>query len=282
MVRLCHTDSRGDKIGRAGRTAGVSRSRNVRWFMLRCRMACILISLIAPPVAMAGHDQGVPLRGPMALSARLAVEVVSPSKSFATDFALNERPISEHGAWWHRGVRWTEVATQAHHAFGTQSGTDGYDDSYAYLMGFGPDQQAAATLWLNPTFKGDYREFELLLRWEDTALSARGYECNLAWNGAYAEIVRWNGPYGNFTYITRQRSFPAGVMPPRTGDTLKATIVGQVIHVYLDKHDGAGDRLIVSGRDPTYSDGNPGMGFFIQGRFSPAQFGFVSFTASSD
>ena len=71
-------------------------------------------------------------------------------------------------------------------------------------------------------------------------------------------------------------------MPPRNGDIFKATISGSEIHVYLNKNDGKGDQLIVSGRDTTFVDGEPGIGFFIQGRVDPAQFGFSSYTASSD
>jgi hypothetical protein len=37
----------------------------------------------------------------------------------------------------------------------------------------------------------------------------------------------------------------------------------------------------VVGTDPTYTDGGPGMGFFIQGSVDPTQFGFASFKASS-
>jgi hypothetical protein len=87
---------------------------------------------------------------------------------------------------------------------------------------------------------------------------------------------------GDFTYITQQRTFGEGIMPPGNGDVFKATISGSTINVYLNKNDGIGDRLIVVGTDPTYTDGGPGMGFFIQGRVDPAQFGFASFGASSD
>ena len=204
------------------------------------------------------------------------------AKTFSTEFPLTEHPISEHGIWRHVGTSWSYVRSVANHAIGTQSGSGGYDDSYAYLTGFGPDQKAQATLWIDPAIGGDYREVELLLRWADSPTRARGYECNLAWNGSYAEIVRWNGPYGDFAYVTRQTRFAPGIMPPRNGDVFKATISGSEIHVYLNKNDGKGDRLIVSGRDTTFVDGEPGMGFFIQGRVDPAQFGFSSYTASSD
>jgi hypothetical protein len=205
-----------------------------------------------------------------------------PARRFTTDFSVAERPISENGDWHHLGASWAAVQSIANHAVGTQSGRGGYDDAYAYLGGFTPDQKAWATLWLDPAARGDYREVELLLRWSDSATAARGYECNLAWNGAYAEIVRWNGPYGGFTYVTRRTSFRPGIMPPKSGDVFTAAISGGAIRVYLDKNDGKGDQLIVTGDDETFKDGNPGMGFFIQGDLDPAQYGFSRYSASSE
>jgi hypothetical protein len=226
--------------------------------------------------------------------------------NYATDFPLEENPISEGGVWQHHGAPWATVRTFANHAVGTQSGEGGYDDAYAYLSGFGPNQTAQATLWKDPALGKDSitckilrrliwrrlrehycdgpatREVELLLRWSDSPTIARGYECNLAWDGKYAEIVRWNGLFGDFTYITQQRTFNAGIMPPNNGDIFKASISGSSINVYLNKNDGRGDQLIVTGADPTYTDGGPGMGFYIQDPVDPTMFGFASFKASSD
>jgi hypothetical protein len=228
------------------------------------------------------------------------------ARTYATEFRLVENPISEGGAWRHRGAHWALVRTFANRAVGSQTGSGGYDDAYAYLPGFGHDQTAQATLWKDPAIgsdpitckilrrliwgrlRGNYcaapglHEVELLLRWADSATSARGYECNLSWDGKYAEIVRWNGPFADFTYITKQRTFSAGIMPPNNGDIFKATISGSTINVYLNKNDGMGDQLIVAGTDRTFTDGGPGMGFYIEGGVDPTQFGFASFKASSD
>jgi len=228
------------------------------------------------------------------------------ARTYATGFLLEENPISEGGVWQHRGASWAMVRTFANRAVGSQTGSGGYDDAYAYLSGFGPNQKAQAILWKDPAIgndsmtckilrrlirgqlTGNYcagpgtHEVELLLRWADSATSARGYECNLSWDGTYAEIVRWNGPFADFTYITTQRTFNAGIMPPYTGDIFKATISGNTINVYLNKNDGKGDQLIVQGTDRTYTDGGPGMGFYIEGSADPTQFGFTSFKASSN
>ena len=72
------------------------------------------------------------------------------SKTFTTDFPLAETPIAQSGVWQHLGISWAYVRSVAHHAVGTQTGSGGYDDSYAYLTGFGPDQTAQATLWIDP------------------------------------------------------------------------------------------------------------------------------------
>jgi hypothetical protein len=221
------------------------------------------------------------------------------ARTYSTKFPLTENPISERGVWQHRGTSWAKVRTVVNRAVGTQTGSGGYDDSYAYLSGFGPNQTAQATLSKDPAISNDsincsiwrrlrgtcgpgVHEVELLLRFSDSKTSARGYECNLSWDGTYAEIVRWNGPYGDFTYITKQRTFHAGIMPPNNDDIFKATILGSTINVYLNKNNGKGDQVIVTGTDPTYGDGNPGMGFFILGSVDPTWFGFSSYTASSD
>jgi hypothetical protein len=226
------------------------------------------------------------------------------ARTYATDFPLEENPVSEGGVWQHRGASWATVRTFAHRAVGSQTGSGGYDDSYAHLTGFGPNQTAQATVWKDPAIGNDSitckalrrlgrpgghdcaapgtHEVELLLHWADSPTIARGYECNLSWDGKYADIVRWNGPLGDFTYITQQRAFNDGIMPPNNGDIFKATISGSTIRVYLNKNDGRGDQLIATGTDPTYPDGDPGMGFYIEGSVDPAQFGFASFRASSD
>lgn len=279
VLLLAADDARPPAIGRpegGGRVRLPLQGKNFTEYTLRSAMARASLEWTDTGLGYALQRIGL---GPVA---ERASDTQSASKSFATDFPLTERPISENGVWHHVGTSWTVVRSVANHAVGTQTGSAGYDDSYAYLSGFGPDQEAQATLWIDPAAKGDFREVELLLRWADSPTNARGYECNLSWNGSYAEIVRWNGPYGDFTYITKQTRFKPGIMPPRSGDIFKAAISESTIHVYLNKHDGKGDQLIVGGSDRTFADGQPGMGFFIRGNVDPTQFGFSSYAASSD
>src|SRR3954469_13471636 len=100
--------------------------------------------------------------------------------------------------------------------------------------------------------RGTTHELELLLHWTDSAHDAHGYECNLAFDGSYAQIVRWNGPFGDFTYLDLGTA-PNGV---HDGDTMTAKIVGSTITVTLN------GTTIASANDSTFANGNPGMGFW--------------------
>jgi hypothetical protein len=194
--------------------------------------------------------------------------------SYTTDFNLTESPISEGGVWKHAGLDWTLVNTSGGLAYGTQSGSRGFDDSYAYLSGFPADQAASGVIHLDSRIdRSTTHEVEILLRWSDAAHDAHGYECNLAYDGSYVEIVRWNGGLGSFTYLNRG-SAPAGV---HEGDTLRAQIVGNTITVSLN-----GTQL-VSATDSTFTSGNPGMGFWRgapNGAFA-GDYGFTRFVATS-
>ena len=166
---------------------------------------------------------------------------------------------------------WTSVTKVNGLAHGTQTGSGGYNDSYAYLSGFPANQSATAVIYRNTSTNSTNKEVELLLRWSDSTHSATGYECNIQHNGQYAQIVRWNGAYGNFTEIGRASNPPN----PKTGDVMKATIVGNVITVYIN------GVQIMQATDSTYSSGNPGMGFYIDAGASNADFGFSSFSATA-
>jgi hypothetical protein len=164
---------------------------------------------------------------------------------------------------------------------GTQTGSGGYNDSYGYLSGFPPNVVAEAVIYKDPTIVGDAsgsHEVELLFRVTDTANSVQAYEVNLGLDGGYTEIMRWNGPLGNYTAISHVESFPANTMPPVTGDVFKATCIGNEINVYINKNDGRGDLLINTGGDNTYATGQPGIGMWLQGSYSPAKYGFTSYS----
>jgi hypothetical protein len=198
---------------------------------------------------------------------------VNGSVSYTTDFDLTESPISEGGAWTHLGVDWTFVNTANGNAFGTQFPNHGYDDSYALLHGFPADHGASGVIHRAANMDpGCTHEVEILLRWADADHVARGYECNLAYDGSYAQIVRWNGPLGDFTYLASQ-SVPGGV---HDGDTLSASIVGSQITLRVN---GA---VVAQAVDSTFATGNPGMAFWRGGACGTiGDFGFTHYTAAS-
>ena len=213
------------------------------------------------------------------LELALLCGVHAQGATYATNFPLDENPIAEAGRWINGqsvGLDWKDVRTTPGLAFGADaSGTPNYNDPTALVSGvWGPNQTVQATVrTVNQQSGNIYEEVEIRLRSAISAHSITGYEINFRCThdgSQYVQIVRWNGPLGNFTYI--QGTTGPGLM---NGDTVKATIVGSVITGYIN---GA---QVVQGTDATYATGNPGMGFYLHG--APglnADFGFTSFTAS--
>jgi hypothetical protein len=88
-------------------------------------------------------------------------------------------------------------------------------------------------------------------------------------------IVRWDGPLGGFTYLAEKRGADYRL---KDGDILKASVVGNVITVFINGVEKA--RVV----DDTFKTGNPGIGEYLacdgrQGLGSNSDFGFASFTA---
>jgi hypothetical protein len=198
---------------------------------------------------------------------------------YATNFDRTESPISENGAWHHDGLDWTTVDTANGIAYGTQalgvnrSGPTGYNDSYAYLSGFPPDQRASAVVYMGTIDGSCTHEVEIILRWADSADNARGYECNVAFDGSYAQIVRWNGPVGDYTYLGNG-NVSGGV---HDGDTVSCSIVGNQITLSVN------GVVRATATDSTFATGNPGIAFWrgFSGCGAFGDYGFTSFTASS-
>jgi hypothetical protein len=200
--------------------------------------------------------------------------------SYTTKFPAAENPISENGNWLNGkadGLDWSNVATSVGLAHGTESGTVNYDDSTALLKGtWGADQTVQATVHTVNQSDNVYEEVELRLRSSLSAHQATGYEINFRCSktaNAYTQIVRWNGPLGSFSYVASNGGSQYGVAD---GDVIKAMIVGNVITVYKN------DVQVLQATDNTFSSGNPGIGFYLQGGNSSmnGDYGFTSFTAT--
>jgi hypothetical protein len=201
----------------------------------------------------------------------------APANTYTTNFSSSENPISEGGRWTNGkadGVDWFDVQTIPGKAFGNQT-TGNYTDPTAILKGsWGPDQTVTAKVFCTNPTSSYYQEVEIRLRSTVTAHSCTGYE--VLWRcltnkEAYTQVVRWNGPVRNFTYIDNSHNGAGyGVA---NGDTVSASIVGELISVYRN------GSLLFTARDSTYKTGNPGMGFNYGVGTTNAEFGFTSFTA---
>jgi len=208
------------------------------------------------------------------------LEAFKAGTTYSTQFLAEENPISEKDMWITgktAGLDWADVAVAAGLAYGIQSGANGYDDSTAVLTGaWKPDQMAQATVHCAHQRDDVYEEVELRLRSVLSAHNATGYEVNFRCSKtskAYAEIVRWNGPLGKFTYLARGRGAKYGVAD---GDAVAATAVGSLITAYIN-----GVQLLQAA-DDTYPTGNPGMGFFLGGTTGTNRdYGFTRFQASN-
>jgi hypothetical protein len=197
----------------------------------------------------------------------------SGTVSYSTDFATSESPLSEGSKWRNVGLDWTVVTSGGGYAYGTQSGTEGYNDSYAILSGFPANHTASATIHLESGIAAHFAEVEILLRWSDAAHYSTGYECNLAKDGSYAEIIRWPGPLGtskdHFTFLAHGDA-PDGV---HDGDVFSGTISGNTISCSLN------GVILVSASDSSIKTGNPGIGFYAEGAPGSRKFSFTDFSA---
>lgn len=213
---------------------------------------------------------------------RASREALPPPRFYATSFTATESPISEGGKWNHTGTYWTNVATNGDLAFGTQGGeapfTNGnqYDDSYAYLSGYGENHVVEVTIAINATITGANREVECLFRWADSSNTAQGYELMIPEpNASYnLQLVRWNGALTglgetSFTYVKDTWS----TTPPRpqNGDKFGGMCAGNTMTAWIKR---AGSVIWTDTADLTkdisnntisvLTGGNPGCGFFYR------------------
>jgi hypothetical protein len=198
---------------------------------------------------------------------------ITTGRRYSTNFNLTENPISEGGVWFNNGLLWTKVRTANGLAFGTNGPRNTYDDSYAYLSGFAPNQQGEAVIYVSPDLVGEPHEFELLLRWADSAQIARGYECLFSdWGGV--QIVRWNGPFGTFSVLSGQGRGGLG-RKLVTGDVVKGTVIGNTITAYIN------GVQMYQAVDSMWTTGQPGIGFFKRTAGQNSDLAITSYTATS-
>ena len=82
------------------------------------------------------------------------------------------------------------VRTFAKRAVGSQTGSGGFDDAYAYLPGFAPDQTAQATLWKDPAIGNDSITCKIL--WRVVGPRLRGHYCDGSGTHEVELLLRWS------------------------------------------------------------------------------------------
>jgi hypothetical protein len=176
--------------------------------------------------------------------------------SYTTSFSLNESVISEGGKWVNGkavGLSWHDIGTSGGTAIATHrmSIAPPYDDCVAHLssafLSFNANQYAQGTVYRAPGYTSGH-EIELLLRFEITANSARGYEIYWSTNGGLY-IVRWNGPINSFNSL-----YVASAGLANDGDVVRAEITGSTITVRIN------GSVVLSGTDSAWTSGQPGIG----------------------
>jgi hypothetical protein len=213
----------------------------------------------------------------------LATNKTDPSGSYSTSFPLTENPISEGGKWVNGGtggLDWSNVSTTPGQAIGHETGAD-FTDATAVLqnMTWAPDQKASAVVFsTGSSVDNCSQEVELRLRTSISPNNISGYEINYEFSTdstGYMQIVRWNGPVGDFQDL---QTFSGPQFGVTNGDTVSATIVGNLITAYKNG--------VQQGQatDSTFSTGSPGMGFNLNNTVSGcsgtnATYGFSSFSA---
>jgi hypothetical protein len=185
-------------------------------------------------------------------------QATAPHRTYSTNFPAVEESLSEGKTWVGGrtvGLEWSDIQTVPGRAYGVVLGPGDYRDPTALLTGaWGPNQTAEATVYSANPSDAIYEEVEIRLRSNLSAHSCTGYEIDFrvtSSSGAYLTIVRWNGPYSDFTYLVTYRGSRYGVS---NGDVIKATIVGSTISVYKN------GIQIGSARDDTFKTGAPGIG----------------------
>ncbi len=217
------------------------------------------------------------------LTACAAAPPPSPSVTvYSTRFEVAENPISDGGKWVTGkaiGLDWNDPLAASGKAFASVvSGSTGkrYDDSIGHLssaFSFKSNQYAQATVSRAPGYSPKSKhEIELLLRFRITPHNARGYEILWGHEGDLA-IVRWNGPYGDYTVLDKKGRGPGS---PTEGDVLRAEIIGSVIRIYKN-----GSLVATASEDATWKDGQPGMGFWPVESSTPANYAWKSYEAGN-
>lgn len=202
-------------------------------------------------------------------------EPVIPPTEYRTDFAVDENPISEGGAWARNQANaWSNVRIVNGVAHGTQI-ADTFDDSYAILQGdWGADYELEAVVFRHPSLNVNFsHEVELNVRAADSATESRCYEILFSHSGQI-ECFRWGGPFDSFTPLAGSVS---GFGTINDGDVIRVRIVGELITVWHNDIQRTTFN-IASIAGTKFIDGNPEIAMFnrTQQGANPLHYGLKS------
>jgi len=241
-----------------------------------CSVSSSMVSFIGAGTCVINANQfGNDIYGPAPrVQQSFAVSVPAAANSFSTTFSGTENPLSEGQHWINGrvdGLDWNNMQSGSGYAFATAI-NGGYDDSIAVLAStFPANQWAEGIVHRVPGYSpGTNHEVELLLRFRITAHSARGYEVLWGQDGE-VNIVRWNGPLGNYTPLGQ--SVGVNIGPAIDGDVLRAEIVSNQIKVYRN------GTLVMTASDSTFTDGQPGIGSWLRTGATASSYGWTLFSA---
>jgi hypothetical protein len=196
--------------------------------------------------------------------------------AYRTNFDVTEYPLSEGGRWNKASNAWTYVRAENGVVFGTNGVTNSYDDSVAFLSGFGADQTIEGVVQINPGATGSAHEVELWLRGRSDTNNLWGYEVCF-WRTGEVQLGAWNGAFGDVVTLNTDLSIPwTAASPLKTGDRIKAQIVGNTIQAWIN------DVLKLRAVHTKFATGQPGIGFFIRPGGSNNIVSLTSISASSN
>src|ERR1035441_7980952 len=153
--------------------------------------------------------------------------VPKPDRVLAPHRALHSDAQCARERLWRRALPKTKAPE---YAFG-HAGPKAYGDSVALLTGEWPSNQSVeVVVEKRAVFR--YPEVSIRLRSSLAMHNCDGYEISYSLkdgDAAYLIIVRWNGPLADFTYLLNVQGKQYAV---KTGDVVKATVVGNEIKTY--------------------------------------------------
>jgi hypothetical protein len=197
--------------------------------------------------------------------------------TYTTNFIFTENPVSEAGVWTRNLSNQWQKLQSIGGAVIAANYTESFDDAYSTVSVPSNDYEVIATVyWPNQWRAGEH---EILLRVTDGPNFVKGYEFLYNGGGSW-QLVRWNGPLGDYTVIHQGGSVPSG----HHGAQIRAAIVGSNIKLYWRDKPADGWTFLngPSGtNDATHTTGKPGIGIYVHAvDGNRMNVGFKSFTVN--